>query len=161
MSELKNSFKIDNIQELNDLLDDLKVTLHKISSFDPDIKNINSGSEKSYNQSPDLQKTPVTHFATRERIMMQLLESKKFIFNLPLDVITTCSIICYYVETGQLPITKGEQGQLLVEEVVEKLAKEVFQKSKNTSTSDNHPINTANKERPSNNGFFKKVFGIF
>ncbi len=81
---------------------------------------------------------------TRERVMLQLLNSKKYVFNTPIDTIVTGSIICHFIETGDLPISNSNGGRLLVEEAVLKVAKQISNERANSVsnwlTSDMYPL---------------------
>lgn len=103
-------------------------------------------------ESTNLPKGPKSLQKTRERVMLQLLNSKKYVFNTPIDTIVTGSIICHFIETGDLPISNSSGGKLLIEEAVLDVAKRIHKER-------NQPISTTNNYTPPNKSLFKKIFG--
>ncbi len=89
----------------------------------------------------------------REKIVMKLLENKKFIYNPPFEIILTAAVICNYVQNGKLPIRSANGNDLMLEEIVFDIAKKIYDKRDNS-------VNTANNSTPPNKSFIQKIFSF-
>lgn len=90
----------------------------------------------------------------REKIVMQLLENKRFIYNPPFEIILTAAVICNYVQNGKLPVRSANGNDLMLEEIVHEIAKKVYSDHINTVT-------TSNDCTPPNKSFIQKLFDLF
>ncbi|STC95736.1 Uncharacterised protein [Chryseobacterium carnipullorum] len=87
----------------------------------------------------------------REKIVMQLLENKKYIYNPPFEIILTAAVICNYVQYGKLPVRSANGNDLILEEIVHDIAKKVYTDHINT-------VRTTNERTPSDDGLVIKFF---
>ncbi len=90
----------------------------------------------------------------REKVVFKLLDKEKYFLDPPFNIVMASSIICSYIENNKVPGSNMWQEVDSFDEVVYKIAKDIYQERKYT-------INTADQKSPSNNSLIKKMLRFF